>query len=489
MTQAQMHDAPASAGFRAGPILVSRGCSEGVHHVDAIVARPSAEPAPSLTLDGHGALEAKHLKDLFETSVWRFSLDLPENAPASYDFEGETFRIMPPGPADARIAYVSCNGQEAGDMDRPLEERDAMWDRLAAEHAVSPFALIMEGGDQLYADDVLQCHPDIVHWNTLPDEERGTMALSEAAQNAIRLFYLERYCLTYSRPAMRHLSAEVPGAMMWDDHDIIDGWGSHPAPLLDGPVGRGLFEAAREIFLLFQLGATEDDLPAAMPDRTGEGLGYALRYPGYSIVVPDLRSERRLERVLGPKGWAGLERMLAETPKGDRVFLMSSVPVMGPRLSWLEFVADWVEPARKYEDDLRDQWQSRAHREEWIRLLKLLANHQESGAGPITIVSGEIHLATRGEMRLRDGTHLHQLVSSGIAHRAPPKAYAVVLTMLARLGESPLPKRKIRLHRLPSIKTVYVEERNFMTLSRKGRDWSAEWELEDQGRTPPLQLQ
>ena len=30
----------------------------------------------------------------------------------------------------------------------------------------------------------------------------------------------------------------------------------------------------------------------------------------------------------------------------------------------------WVPGAQKYEDDLRDQWQSHAHREEWRRVLR-----------------------------------------------------------------------------------------------------------------------
>ena len=27
--------------------------------------------------------------------------------------------------------------------------------------------------------------------------------------------------------------------MMWDDHDIYDGWGSRPPAIIDSPVGRG----------------------------------------------------------------------------------------------------------------------------------------------------------------------------------------------------------------------------------------------------------
>ncbi|RFC61919.1 alkaline phosphatase family protein [Fulvimarina endophytica] len=483
------------AGHSVGPILISRGASGGVHLVDIVLVRPADRPAPDLTLsdagaggDTEGPVEAECLASLFASKVWRYRIKAPVEAAISYRIEGRTYRIAPCGTADLRIAYVSCNGQEDGDLDRPLEERDVMWMRLAEEHTRDPFALICEGGDQLYADDVLDCHPDISAWEEAPEEDRGTLPLSAEAREAVRRFYFERYAITYTRPAMAALSAEVPAAMMWDDHDIFDGWGSHAEPVLDGPIGRGLFEAAREMFLLFQLGVGGTDLPANFHDPSGESLGYTLDFPGLRLVVPDMRSERRPTRVMGPKGWAGFEAAMRGAPPETRILVMSSVPVMGPRLSWLEFVADHVPKARDYEDDLRDQWQSRTHRDEWKRMLTTIAETQENRPNRVTLLSGEIHLATRGEMKLKDRSLVHQLVSSGISHRAPPKAYALVLTLLARLGESPLPGRKIRMHRMPSAHTIYVEERNYMILARDGSDWSAVWDLEDQGRTDRLSL-
>ena len=77
---------------------------------------------------------------------------------------------------------------------------------------------------------------------------------------------------------------------------------------------------------------------------------------------------------------------------------MSSVPVLGPRLSWIEKLLDVLPGVQKYEDDMLDQWQSRAHRAEWQRMLEALQLHAIEGRNPVTVLSGEIHLATRGEM-------------------------------------------------------------------------------------------
>jgi len=150
---------------------------------------------------------------------------------------------------------------------------------------------------------------------------------------------------------------------MWDDHENCDGWGSLPEEKLDWPVGRTLFAAAREQALLFQLGTAPDQVSPPALDPEGRSLSWHLKLPGLDVIAPDLRSERRPDRVMGERGWAALERALAAWGDG-RILLLSSVPTLGPRLSWVEAAMQLVPRAQEYEDDLRDQWQSRAHRTE-----------------------------------------------------------------------------------------------------------------------------
>jgi len=143
---------------------------------------------------------------------------------------------------------------------------------------------------------------------------------------------------------------------------------------------------------------------------------------------------------------------------------------------------------QKYEDDLRDQWQSRAHRDEWRRMLRLVRDMVEHDGHDLTSISGEIHLATRAAMDLGGGRHLNQLVASGVAHRAPPKAWARFLGALASLGEDPLRGHPIRTRPLPGQSARYVAERNYLVLERRADEWSARWDLEASGMTGPLPL-
>jgi hypothetical protein len=298
--------------------------------------------------------------------------------------------------------------------------------------------------------------------------------------------YFRRYIHVLGQPEFASLAARVPSLAMWDDHDISDGWGSYPDPVLDSEVGRCIFSAARESFILFQLGAPPGELPDRCLDRAGKSLSWSVRLPGLQIVAPDLRSERRRDRVMGKSGWDAFRTALGETG-GRRVLVLSSVPALGPRLAIVErimYLTPWWE---EYQDDLNDQWQSIRHKEEWRSFLRdAIALHECDGIR-VTFLSGEIHLATRGTIETASG-ELAQLVASGIAHPPPGKALARMLGAFARVAKSPLPGHRIRLRPVPGRKAIYTPERNYLVLNRSSERWSAVWELEDSGATPPLAI-
>ena len=190
---------------------------------------------------------------------------------------------------------------------------------------------------------------------------------------------------------------------------------------------------------------------------------------------------------MGTRGWQMLEQAANHGAPGRTVALASG-PLPGPRLSILDLIMVLVPSMQKYEDDLRDQWQSRAHRESWQHMLELMQRMARPKGQDVTVLSGEIHLATRGEMPLGNGKTLHQLVASGIAHRAPPRVWARILHVLAHLGDSPLSGHPISINRIPGQPRRYVPERNYLTVSRRDGTWQAEWEFETSGTSPALPL-
>ncbi|WP_018717886.1 alkaline phosphatase D family protein [Arhodomonas aquaeolei] len=474
----------AATAVEAGPILFVRDFHSARLHLTALAVIPADRGAPTLT-GGDDEVTPETLMHRDGRAVLAYRFSLPARADTGYRFGGTWYDVNAALDGDIRLAYVSCNGQEAGDRARELGERNRLWQRLARAHAERPFQLLLHGGDQLYADEMLDEHPALTAW---ADGRRGSLAPGEgeAVTEALRAFLFTRYLEIFSHSGPARLMARVPSLAMWDDHDICDGWGSLPAAMLDDPVGRRVFAVAREMFLCFQLGTTDAALPPICRDPAGDTLTWALTLPGLRLIAPDLRSERRPDRVMGEPGWAAFRGALADTGD-DRVMVLSSVPALGPRLSWVEALLHLVPRMQKYEDDLRDQWQSRAHREEWRRFLGALVAASERGGTPVTVLSGEIHLATRATLDTATGS-LHQLVASGIAHPPPPRTYAAALGALARTGEAPLPDHPIRLHPLPGRRGIYTAERNYLVLERLAGRWRAWWELENQGPTPALAL-
>ncbi|MHA6346782.1 alkaline phosphatase D family protein [Roseivivax sp. CAU 1761] len=465
-----------------GPVLIFRRLTETELQLAALLVREGPEPPPPVIVDG-AEHAPKRLAEIAGHGIWRIDFALPRGGAGHYSHGGESHTVATDFDGDLNLAFVSCNGEEAGDLERDEEERNRMWRRLEAAQDRAPFHLMLHGGDQVYADEVTDDHPLSRDWPEVPAAEPDAAAL-DGLRAHLRERLLERYAATYSAPGFARVAARVPSLMIWDDHDICDGWGSLGERAEGSGVGRTLFAAAREAFLLYQHAATEDERDDLFLDPTGTSLGWRRDLPGLSIVAPDLRSERQRRRVIGPAGWAGFERACEDLR--ERVLLISSVPLLGPRLSVLEWLMGLTRRMERYEDDLRDQWQSRAHRGEWVQMLQKVLGLERAGHR-VTAISGEIHLATRAELTT-GAAPVHQLVASGISHRAPPGAYARVLGLLARFGEAPIPQHPIRIRPLPGQRRLYAAERNWLQVERRDGVWQARWELEDSGTTPWLPL-
>lgn len=471
-----------------GPILFLDDMRDGDMHLSALfITDKGVEPSPVM-VEGRKQIQIC-LADFDAVSVWRTRFIRPGDTPSSYVWNGTEYDLagLPSSPDHPiNMAYVSCNGEEHGDLDRDGSERNAMWKRIAKEHQSHPFSLLLHGGDQVYADEATHGHPLSDDWpDRVPrDPSRADLV---SLETHLREKFLERYMAIYQAPDVAEVMARVPSLMQWDDHDICDGWGSLRRSRTYSPVGQHLFDVAREAALLFQHACVDGDLPKRFYDQSGLHLGWEITLPGLRLLGPDLRSERTRREVMGKSGWRMMETA-ASTPAAGHTFVMSSVPLLGPRLSILELIMVLIPSMQKYEDDLRDQWQSRAHRPSWQQMLGLMQRIAGHKGQEVTVLSGEIHLATRGEMPLGDGKTLHQLVASGIAHRAPPKGWAKILGALAHLGDSPIEGHPISIACIPGQSNRYVAERNYLVVSRKDGTWKAEWEFEDSGRSPELAL-
>jgi len=403
-----------------GPILGFRGSKNGEWHTCAlVVAEEGAEP-PKLrwSVDGdqnESDAECKDLKSFDGLRAWRFEWGVEqvererEVAYALTEEDASYSYSVPAKDQPPRIAYGSCAGfHDPKDMRYVTGNTNAMWEDLARRHRdEGAYHLLLMGGDQVYADQLWEAVPQLKRWIGKPLEEMADEQLTEDTLDHIGRFYSDLYCERWGQEEPAWVMSRVPGLMMWDDHDIFDGWGSKSTALQNTRVYEQIYEKARDYFSLFQLQAKDDeDLPAAMlldPDAQGErkNLTYAYRIgDDVALAMLDMRSERTRERVMGTETWQALHAWMREELDGCKhLLVVSSIPVVYVDSNMLESSVGWVPGQKHLEDDFRDRWQSRAHLQERLRLIHDLFDLAKDKHCRPTIVSGDVHLAALGQYR------------------------------------------------------------------------------------------
>jgi hypothetical protein len=276
--------------------------------------------------------------------------------------------------------------------------------------------------------------------------------------------------------------------MMWDDHDIFDGWGSHSQALQNCAVFRSVWAAAREQFALFQLAALPERLPDGFGDPNGGHFGWVFQVNDVGIIAPDLRSERTRYRVMGELGWRWFEKALERLSACKQVFLVSSVPVVNLDLSLLERLVAPLPPGRHfYQDDLRDQWRSYQHRAEWQRLVTRLLDFSQRTKTRVTILSGEIHLGALGVVTCAE-TQIYQLTASGIVHHPPPQLLACLFHVFSRGSRTVSKETSLRMLPLPSFERRYLAARHWLSLDYTATSLQACWHVENSAKVAKLSL-
>jgi hypothetical protein len=451
---------PLSPSPRLGPILRLRGSDDGTLRLSVTLFDADAPGAATI---GHLAGVRVRAVDL------RLPVGSDGRAPLPADLRDAVpalpATVAAPGPAEAlRLAFASCNGgEDPGAMDDLPGGRNAMWSDLAARHAERPFDLILMGGDQIYADALWDL-PEVAAWRRLPRRSRLRAPFTDAMRAQLEAHYLAVYAQAFGSPEVAWLLASVPSVMMWDDHDIVDGWGSRDPRWQAAPVPQGLFEVARRAFALVQMGLDPDEPTAAADGFAGDDAGFAWfgSLGPVRLAVPDLRSHRTRTRVMDDAGHAALAAV--DGHGLPHAIVLSTVPLVNADLSGPErLVRPLMAMADVYQDDLRDQWMSHAHRVEWMRVMDRLLT--AAAAARVTVLSGEIHLAAAGSAR-RGDRRVDQLIASGIAHPPPPPAFARVMSWFARRmrrrGDVALGMRPV----MPDGR-LYLAERNWLEVEAR----------------------
>lgn len=493
-----------------GPVLSFRGSSEqGAWKVSMMIGVAQEAKPPKVTLDGKKVSAPTVLLEHGGSKYLRYDLSSKQGLRerrVGYAIDGvpESWGFTVPGKDFApRLAYVSCNGfSDPSSIRKLIKAENAVWGDLLCNHdvAVRPpgysldkeqlwheerthakglqrFHLLLMGGDQIYFDSIWEDIKALKGWIGLPRNEQLTFPVSAALEAEIEAYYLGLYSRRWL-PAERnpwgsedrtldaaHAMARMPTVMMWDDHDIFDGWGSYSCEMQNSPLFRCMFLHARRAFWVFQMQHVADQLPPLkvrddVKVRLNDPLFEKIRWPkilkddplalplldeqpGFTfthaigpvqLAVTDLRTERSQQQVLGPLTWTALQLWLSGIAPNTRkhpstgcqhLVVMSSVPVVHPKLGLAEAFLDSFGSEHVLDssaDDLKDHWTHDDHEGERLRLLQTLMNVAKNKRLRVTIASGDVHVAAHGVAYRKDvgpsdnWAQVQQLTSTAVIH-------------------------------------------------------------------------
>lgn len=474
----------ANSMLQLGPLLGLEG--ESTYSICFLSKHDTQEAA--VRVNGK-TFTAKMVATLYSGKFWRteFDLPLPEKGQhISYciELDGQIsgnkstqteWAFYQPGKAEnIKLAYASCNGFSDLKLMNTTEKPYALWEQLLAMHQSQAFSALLMGGDQVYADSIWTVVPTLKQWNGLPMADKLTRKPSQQMLEQLDRFYCELYCTRWQQESTAQALATLPTVMMWDDHDIIDGWGSFPHPLQQCPVFKAIYKAAAKHFELFQLRSIAHNKSSLSSSKPASHYSLGFSFRNHTVLALDNRSERTIEQVMSNKHWVDVNSFLDQLTGGD-LLLMSAVPVVYRDFSFVDKAFDATPWEEELSDDLKDHWRAREHQGERAKLIMRLLTNARTRKGRTVILSGDVHVGCLGIVQDTSdaaGTvNLHQVVSSGIVHPAP--TYIQWMGILATTNdrsEKLDENGKICINMLQAFGAgTYFRTRNFATLE-KGTD-------------------
>lgn len=150
-----------------------------------------------------------------------------------------------------RIMFHSCNGFSVG-TDEDAWSGACLWNDVMRKHQDAPFHVMLGGGDQIYNDGIRVSGP-LRPWTDISNpKKRREYPFPEKLRKECDDYYVSNYIRWYSTEPFAAANGKIPQLNLWDDHDIIDGFGSYVHEFMKCDVFRGIGGCAYKYYMLFQ---------------------------------------------------------------------------------------------------------------------------------------------------------------------------------------------------------------------------------------------
>lgn len=400
-----------------GPCVVLHGATEtllpGVVHLSRVQLRFATDLTSTVLIEG-----------LEPGTRYHYALFAGFERPQRWeigDSEPHFFRTQQANPSQMSFGVFSCHQPFTKSGVKNLE----MFDALSRALSDVDGDYVLAVGDQIYSDGYVD--GDIWKWLDKVQQE------PDLDFDDMVSWYRDVYRGFWGFKQVQQLLARFPTYMIWDDHEIADGWGSsNTQEIALAKLGLGallhperakslvgkMFDAARQVYREYQHAHNPDTVEAVFD--YGFGTGFVKTY------VLDMRSAHTKATLLGEAQYERLADWLAAGPGGAKaVFIVSPVPVVHFKSSLVN--AGLLNlPLLPVKDDLTDEREHETHQAERARLLELVSAFSEQHGVPVVFLSGDVHMSAAFELchTQRPNACVFQLTTSGITYsggaRVPP---------------------------------------------------------------------
>ncbi|KAI1874381.1 hypothetical protein JX265_004589 [Neoarthrinium moseri] len=221
---------------------------------------------------GNGAVESRHGAEVQgnclysdpRNTFWQFHLRcdmLDTETKWAYSISDVRYKsstqpvtnyfFIPATTESMRIMFHSCNGFSVG-TDEEAWSGPALWNDVLRRHAEAPFHVMLGGGDQIYNDGIRVNGP-LRQWTDIGNpKKRREYPFPEKLRAECDDYYLQNYIRWYSTEPFAQANGQIAQLNIWDDHDIIDGFGSYVNEFMKCDVFRGIGGTAHKYYMLFQ---------------------------------------------------------------------------------------------------------------------------------------------------------------------------------------------------------------------------------------------
>ncbi|MCG7546403.1 alkaline phosphatase D family protein [Pseudoalteromonas sp. Of7M-16] len=330
---------------------------------------------------------------------------------------------------------------------------------------------VIGGGDQVYCDthgkrsrrqakkqkpiieDLwvwLSKHKNDLYNAYMEGEELNTEGVIDYLAKLYRIYYR----VYWNFDSLRTVYCSYPQYMMWDDHEIMDGWGSltrdqridklsnfwqDDEDHINSKIARLAYQAAKRAYLDYQhLHNPDTNVSNRQYDIVDkqQQWDYGFTKGPIGVYMLDTRSHHDVEhqadgaRLLGPEQMTRFLQWLNTTAASGvkALFIVTAVPVV----HWNDTVMNNMDLLLKIfgaMDDAIDEWGNETNITERNNLLEQIFKASHANQIPITFLSGDVHCSSAFKLKSTNYKYakVMNITSSAISRKPPPAMASVAI--------------------------------------------------------------